>query len=179
MGDAVFSTDDDECGCASCASNEALREHQKMNYDGVDKKTEFYEETQYLICPPRVLGYHLGFRTWLELDISEKSPDSNKQYLQDIAKPKSDEAFAKLELDPQVKTLIKDLVQCHTSTTIKKPLMEDIIKEKGRGLVILLHGMCAVSFVFDNAKVTVEIRSSRGWENIDSGYVFFSGPLWL
>lgn len=141
MGDAIYSSSDDECRCASCVSNEALKHNQKTMYDDVDKNAEFLDETQYLICPPRVLGYQLDSRTWLELDISEKTMDTSKRYLEDIAQPMSKKAFQKLELTPAEKGLIKDLVESHTSSTGKKPLMEDIMKEKGRGLVILLHGI--------------------------------------
>jgi len=89
------------------------------------------DETQYLICPLRVLGYHLETRTWLELESDN---------IKDIIHLKSEEAFNQLELVKPQKDLIRDLVQSHTSGTRKKPLMQDIMNEKGKGLVILLHG---------------------------------------
>jgi hypothetical protein len=163
MGDAVYALSDDECRCASCMSNEALKNNQKTMYDDVDKNTEFLDDNQYLICPPRVLGYQLDSRTWLELDISEKSLDASKRYLEDIVQPMSKKAFQKLELMSAEKALIKDLVESHTSGTGKKPLMEDIMKEKGRGLVILLHGIWFTSFIYRYGRVTFHVRSPRGW----------------
>lgn len=120
----------DECHCGSCLSNEMLMKDQRRHYDDQDAKAEFSDE-QYLICPPRVLGYHLESRTWLELDVEK---------LQIIPQLVSDSAFKKLQLQKPLKELIRNLVQSHTSSTGKKALMEDIVKDKGRGLVILLHG---------------------------------------
>lgn len=131
MGDAIFFNGDGECRCASCMNNQALRDNQKMACDKYDRNREFMDDTQYLIYPPRVLDYHLESRTWLELR-------SNKMV--DIKRIKSQEAFDKLELAKTQKDLIRELVESHTSGTGKKPLMEDIMKEKGKGLVILLHG---------------------------------------
>jgi len=128
MGDIVFSDRDDECRCSSCNENIMLRKNQRRDYDNW---TEPFGDEQYLLCPPRVLGYHLDTRTWLELDV---------QKVEQIDQPVSDAAFTKLQLNPNYKRLIKNLVESHTSGTGKKPMMEDIVKTKGRGLVILLHG---------------------------------------
>jgi hypothetical protein len=148
IGDARISpSKDDECRCRSCSSNEDLQKNQRIMYDGVDGKTEFLDNDQYLICPPRVLGYHLGSRTWLELDISEIPKTDGKRYLQDIIHLQSNQPFEKLELNSTMKSLIKDLVQGHTSSTGKPPPLQDIMKEKGRGLVILLHGMCTTLYL--------------------------------
>ncbi|PVH93368.1 P-loop containing nucleoside triphosphate hydrolase protein [Periconia macrospinosa] len=133
IGDIEFLSSTDECHCGSCLSNERLKENQRQHYDDWDplKNGAFTSDEQYLICPPRVLGYHLESRTWLELDVEK---------LQNISQPVSDSAFKKLQLHRALKELIKKLVQSHTSGTGKKPLMEDIVKGKGQGLVILLHG---------------------------------------
>ena len=159
MGDAEISHKDDECHCTDCMSNKALQNNQRSIYDNFQRDAEFIDDIQYLICPPRVLGYHLNSRTWLELDISEKGSKSIPSdrpastdldylevatdpdyYLSDILKPKSRKAFDKLQLRKNQKDLIKDLVESHSSGTGKKPLMEDIMEDKGKGLVILLHG---------------------------------------
>lgn len=131
MGDASFSSRDDECHCSSCINNQSLKNNQKREYDNYKGNKEFMDNTQYLICPPRVLGYHLESRTWLELQSDKVEP---------IPSLKSKDAFDKLELAKTQKELVKELVQSHTSETGRKPLMEDIMNEKGKGLVILLHG---------------------------------------
>ncbi|KAF2729801.1 P-loop containing nucleoside triphosphate hydrolase protein [Polyplosphaeria fusca] len=130
MGDILYPPYNDECRCSSCTGNVALRISQRRQFDNYTAKIAF-EDEQYLICPPRVLGYHLEARTWLELRVDQ---------IQVISQPVSDAAFKKLQLNKTFKDLIKDLVESHTSGTNQKPLMEDIVEGKGRGLVILLHG---------------------------------------
>ena len=134
MGEVEFAGVANECHCGSCGDNELLKENQRRGYDDWDPKKNgqgpFCDE-QYLLCPPRVLGYHLESRTWLELDVEE---------LRIISQPASDSAFKKLQLQKPLKELIENLVKSHTSGTGKEPLMEDIVKGKGQGLVILLHG---------------------------------------
>lgn len=136
MGDCMFSGRDDECRCAACQSNIVLRTNQRRDYDDWDpkkakKKNMVFSDEQYLICPPRVLGYHLTTRTWLELNVEE---------VQDIPQPVSNAQFKRLQLQHTYKKLIQNLVQSHTSGNGKLPLMEDVVKGKGQGLVILLHG---------------------------------------
>ncbi|KAL0938044.1 ATPase [Colletotrichum truncatum] len=145
MGSAIFKHGGGECLCSDCITNDALRDSQKMYYDRAKDPSQF-EDLQFKLCPPRVLGYHLESRTWLELNISKPKGASSENaedggsYLKDIKKLRSREAFNKLQLLSTQKSLIQDLVQCHSSGNNSEPLMTDIIKGKGKGLVILLHG---------------------------------------
>ncbi|KAK1623850.1 P-loop containing nucleoside triphosphate hydrolase protein [Colletotrichum phormii] len=145
MGSANFSRRDNECRCSICVANAALRDSQKMIWDGV-KTRDHFEDLQFKLCPPRVLGYHLDSRTWLELNVGSyiaSQADGAQEWescIKDIKELRSSDAFNKLQLLPTQKSLIKDLVRCHSSGTSSKPMMTDIIKGKGKGLVILLHG---------------------------------------
>ncbi|MCJ1290409.1 hypothetical protein MMC34_001947 [Xylographa carneopallida] len=130
MGDIKFVEDEGTCQCTLCAANMALRASQKPHY-GHAKNTDSFEDTQYLICPPRVLGYHLNGKRWVELDVNLVSEIEN---LTDAS------SFRRLELNPVQKELIKKLVKNHASGTEKLPFMRDLMKGKGNGLVILLHG---------------------------------------
>ncbi|OAG03006.1 P-loop containing nucleoside triphosphate hydrolase protein [Paraphaeosphaeria sporulosa] len=130
MGDIMSSYKDDECNCGSCTSNIPLRENQRRHFDMYELDREFTSDEQYLLCPPRVLGYHLHTRTWLELNI--------RHFI--TKEIQNDDAFKRLQLDGRQKDLIKKLVQSHTSSTQKAPMMEDIVRGKGKGLVMLLHG---------------------------------------
>lgn len=147
MGDAILSGKDEECRCSICLSNEALKVNQKTDWDNVTSERKF-ENLQLELCPPRVLGYHLENKTWVELNISvDENEDSGKQegkYLKDIKQLISAEAFSKLQLVKSQKDLVWDLVKSHASGTTDKPLLEDIIKGKGKGLVILLHGKSSI-----------------------------------
>ena len=135
MGDLDFVTDDDDyeaaCKCGICSNNERLRENQKLHYDNVTTGTG-WEETQLLICPPRLLGYHLKGKRWVELDVEN---------VKDIKKLKDDSSFKRLELNKPQKNLIQRLVECHASgSDNKNRAIIDLSQGKGNGLVILLHG---------------------------------------
>lgn len=142
MGNAALSGKDEECRCSTCSANKAFQGNQRTYWDDVTPEVKF-EDLQLQLCPPRVLGYHLGNKTWVELNITldEKQEEKRKgKFLKDIMQLTSGEAFEKLQLVPSQKTLVRDLVQSHVSGTLDKPLMEDIMEGKGKGLVILLHG---------------------------------------
>ncbi|ORX96837.1 P-loop containing nucleoside triphosphate hydrolase protein [Clohesyomyces aquaticus] len=131
MGKAMYSARSEECRCGACTNNQLLIANQRRNFDDFTADKPFADDEQYLLCPPRVLGYHLGTRTWLELNVNT---------IKSISQPASNRAFTKLQLLERDKDLIQALVQSHTSGTGKEPMMEDIVSGKGKGLVILLHG---------------------------------------
>lgn len=131
MGDINYIDDEEAtCKCTSCIQNENLKGNQKTHYDGV-KQDENWEDIQLLICPPRILGYHLKGKRWVELDVEN---------IKTIGKLRDDSAFASLQLNKGQKTLIEKLVNNHASVTEKDPSMGDHMQGKGNGLVILLHG---------------------------------------
>jgi flagellar biosynthesis GTPase FlhF len=114
-------------------NNEDLRKNQRRDIDDwnpTESDREVSDE-QYLLFPPRVLGYHLSTRIWLELHVES---------IKEIDQPVSDAQFNKLQLKLDYKKLIKKLVESHTGDHDKKSLMEDFVVGKGKGLVILLHG---------------------------------------
>jgi len=121
------------CTCATCIENEALMGTTRHHYDRVDKNKAFTEE-QYLICPPRVLGFFMVRKTWAQLLVEDVA---------DLGKNDGD-AFNKLVLERQQKTLIRSLVSRHgeesESSEGGSQQVEDIIEGKGKGVVILLHG---------------------------------------
>lgn len=142
MGELIIKDedDDDECRCPKCRDDGGPKDNQRYDWDGVDEKACFQDD-QYLICPPRVLGYHLMEKKWVELLVDN---------LQDIDNHRDTSAFDKLQLAPKQKKLIRELVQSHTndkthSAQSPRRQMEDLTKGKGEGLVILLHGEFSLS----------------------------------
>ena len=128
----IVELDESTCNCGSCMSNDKLKTIQKFHYDGVTAEYHPWEEVQYLICPPRVLGYHLKGKRWVELDVEKVA---------DIPNLEDGSSFASLELARPQKTMIDRLVRCHVSgRTSKHRSMTDLTQGKGNGLVILLHG---------------------------------------
>ena len=131
MGDIVFVDDDYDETYDVSSTNDRLKENQKLHYDDVTTAAG-WEPTQLLICPPRVLGYHLRGKRWVELDVDN---------VRDIENLKDRTSFDQLELNRQQKNLIEALVTCHTSgSENNNRAMNDFSQGKGNGLVILLHG---------------------------------------
>lgn len=134
MGDVNFVIDDDDsesCKCTLCSANDKLKENQKPHYDQVSNAAG-WDETQLLICPPRLLGYHLKGKRWVELDVNN---------VKNIKKLKDTTSFEQLQLNRPQKNLIQNLVACHASgSENKNRTMSDLSQGKGNGLVILLHG---------------------------------------
>ena len=102
-----------------------------------EKRYDISEEMKYLIAPPRVLGWSTVRKSWCEFLVTEiqKAREANSAIFD-----------KELQLEAKVKKMIKALVEQHNKKDeieeIKNP---DLIEGKGRGLVILLHGMTACS----------------------------------
>jgi hypothetical protein len=132
---------DQECGCQICKTNPKLNALLKYDYDAWTAKRGKFEDDQYMICPPRVLGYVMAHKMWAQLQVDKVEP----------AKPAGEkDAFEnKVELDHKIKDLLKGLVGSHESgkgkdKSGKKQGIEDVVEGKGKGLVILLHGMVSL-----------------------------------
>ncbi|KAK8022041.1 AAA family ATPAse [Apiospora rasikravindrae] len=80
-----------------------------------------------LLLPSFIEGFHLGSKKWVVLNVSGFLPqvDWNKN------------AFRQLVLDEKTKEMIYALVDVQKS---RDKAMDDIIKGKGNGLILLLHG---------------------------------------
>lgn len=124
------------CTCAAFTDNAESVKTYRNGYDMADANSVFSDE-QYLICPPRVLGFFMVKKTWAQLLV-------NNVY--DMQLKKGD-AFNKLVLDPQQKTMIKSLVSRHGEDSEDgesgPQQVEDLVEGKGKGVVILLHGNVA------------------------------------
>ncbi len=81
----------------------------------------------FLLCPPRVLGYSTKEKMWGQFGVDQTSDAPGKQ----ISKFNE-----KLQLDEGYKGMIQALVDEHEGGAEIK----DIVEDKGKGLVLLLHG---------------------------------------
>lgn len=93
------------------------------------------EDESFLLYPPRFLGYSTQEKTWaqFQVDNTKKPPEANGSTFKN-----------KLQLEDKYKTMIEALVSNHTQRSKKKAVeqneVRDIVKDKGQGLVLLLHG---------------------------------------
>ncbi|KAL4784388.1 hypothetical protein BJX76DRAFT_367702 [Aspergillus varians] len=79
-----------------------------------------------VLLPRRVVGYAFRERRFLRLDVEFLSPI-----------PTYDDAFQDLQIDPGHKQMVQAIVKTHFE---KQSLHLDLVRGKGAGLVILLHG---------------------------------------
>lgn len=89
---------------------------------GVDKMSD----EDLMLCTYSQLGFCLSKKTWGAFAISNLEPVNW-----------NDEAFKKLVIEPQRRSLIHALVKSHRSDGVD---FDDIVQQKGRGLIGLLSG---------------------------------------
>lgn len=93
-------------------------------YDN-DDDYEITEE-QALLAPARVRGFTLSNKRWAFFLVNGLTEIKWNH-----------DAFAKLEIDPVMKTYIQALIESHSLT---ETAFDDLIADKGKGLILLLHG---------------------------------------
>ncbi|KAK6845670.1 AAA family ATPase [Apiospora arundinis] len=126
------------CACTDCANNEGLVQRYRVRFDEKAEDPEWDDE-QYVLCPPRVLGYILPKKQWAQLQVDD---------LKEVSDDEKDDAWnSRLKLaNEEQKTMLFDLVRSHSSDSKddekdeKRLEVNDIVPGKGKGLVILLYG---------------------------------------
>jgi len=101
-------------------------------------------EDNYLICHNEVFGYSITDKRWCAFDIDR---------LEKIDFSRA--AFDGLLLPPDQKKTILSLVAVHTDESLK---FDDIVKDKGKGMIFLLHGVPGVG----KTLTAGELNQARG-----------------
>ncbi|KAJ8110588.1 hypothetical protein ONZ43_g5833 [Nemania bipapillata] len=103
------------------------------------RRTNDLDEEDVLLLPCRVIAYAFRERRFVMLDIkSLKNPEA------------SDDVFNDLKIDPSHRIMVESLVKSHLEKQSTQKLCpsinmnQDLIRGKGSGLVILLHGVPGV-----------------------------------
>lgn len=125
-----------ECTCPSCWETERRRNTFRLRYDRF-RNTKNFADEQYMILPPRVLGYAMRTKIWGQLLVNN---------VRNVRYDKEENTFKKLVLAKSQKKLIESLVSKHgelNSDGGDANQLEDLVEGKGKGLVILLHGKSA------------------------------------
>ncbi|KAL8645451.1 MAG: hypothetical protein Q9210_006700 [Variospora velana] len=137
MVGSLTTLDHYECMCQNC------QEYQRKTGDVYRRRfdhashQEEWEDEQYLLCPPRVLGYLLRDKRWAQLQV---------QKLENIPAEDPDHSWDRVKLqDGEItKTLVLDLIKGHRAIQSKENnsdlAVEDVVAKKGKGLVMLLYG---------------------------------------
>ncbi|KAK1749636.1 hypothetical protein QBC47DRAFT_395553 [Echria macrotheca] len=127
LGEKQRCTKNLECSCSDCKVHR--EDVYRYSWDKLPADEEMTDE-QYLLCPPRVLGYSLKDKKWMQFPVESLSkPD-----------PADSTNFEnKLQLHRDHKDLIWKSVQSH-----RKANIADYTPGKGKGLVLLLWGVPGV-----------------------------------
>ncbi|EXJ82358.1 hypothetical protein A1O3_06171 [Capronia epimyces CBS 606.96] len=126
-----------QCNCNDCRENVLLNDAYRTRFDELDRQEGTWEDEQYLLCPPRVLGYALQDKQWAQLEVG---------LLENIPEKDPEDAWStrlKLADGGKTKKMILELVEGHGkagSSEIDRLEVDDIIAKKGKGLVNLLYG---------------------------------------
>ncbi|KAI1753930.1 hypothetical protein F4782DRAFT_494461 [Xylaria castorea] len=115
-------------------ARDVFKDMYRFEWDRHPPNREMSPE-QLLCCPPRVLGYALKQKTWVQLLVRHLDRPN-----------KADDSTFKneLQLDDDAKDLILKSVQAHARTGERDQALDDFAPEKGRGLVIMLYGQPGV-----------------------------------
>ncbi|KAM3072469.1 hypothetical protein ACMFMG_009269 [Clarireedia jacksonii] len=138
IGNLIREIDNGECICNTCRKNKGLQEKNRTSFDEESSQQGKWSDEQYMLCPPRVLGYILRDKQWAQLQVN---------LLTDISKDAFSNSWSeRLQLaDGNVtKDIILNLVSSHGTggegDQEQKLDVDDIVANKGKGLVILLYG---------------------------------------
>jgi hypothetical protein len=88
-----------------------------------------------LLYPPRILGYSTREKIWGQFNVDKTTdgPSPSLSVFKD-----------KLQLDQKYKSMIQALVEEHGTGEVqndpKRVKVRDVVKNKGKGLVLLFHG---------------------------------------
>ncbi|KAI1387952.1 P-loop containing nucleoside triphosphate hydrolase protein [Hypoxylon trugodes] len=134
------SLDDLGCMCSDCQQNEGLTAMYRTHFDTAEAQMQkTLEDEQYMLCPPRLLGYVLGEKQWAQLQVTLMKDIP----VEDPGNPWKN----RLQVADETKNMLFNLIQSHVSTMKTETTPEetglevnDIIPGKGKGLVILLYG---------------------------------------
>ncbi|KAL8692665.1 MAG: hypothetical protein Q9218_002365 [Villophora microphyllina] len=136
VGSLDLITESQECMCRECQNVSAWHNVKRARFDE-DAHQEDWEEEQFMLCPPRVLGYIFSDKQWAQLQVT---------LLRDIPKHGVADSWNRVKLadGEETKQMILNLVEGHGTANSKDDdsglVVDDIVAKKGKGLVILLYG---------------------------------------
>ena len=125
-----------ECVCVECQNHTGTQRTHRRRFDKDACQAE-WEDEQYMLCPPRILGYVLRDKQWAQLQVTS---------LEAIPKEDPDHSWDRVKLPDgdDTKKMILNLVNGHRIAESKDDdsalMVDDIVAKKGKGLVILLYG---------------------------------------
>ncbi|KXX79795.1 ATPase family AAA domain-containing protein 3B [Madurella mycetomatis] len=117
-----------DCDCGDCRLK-----YEELARFSWDRRKDTPTDEQFQFLPPRVLGYALEQKRWVQVGVKDlrEPPEANQTNFE-----------SKLQLHDDYKKLIRRAVQAHSKN--KTHNIVDYTPDKGKGLVILLWGLPGV-----------------------------------
>ena len=113
------------------------RTDARRQAEGVEKEPT---DEDFLLYPPRLLGYSTREKMWGQFGIDQTTNAPSKQ---------TSMFRNQLQLDPQYKSMIQALVHEHEGRGEERVQVKDVVEDKGKGLVLLLHGEFSLTLYLD------------------------------
>ncbi|OPB44991.1 hypothetical protein A0O28_0091290 [Trichoderma guizhouense] len=98
------------------------------------------DEDDLLLLPGHVFAFVFRTRKWACLQLG-RSPGGEQMLYKRIPRP---EPWKDLQLPDGHKNLVQSLIESHTSKSTSRKLHFDLVRSKGKGVIILLHGVPGV-----------------------------------
>ncbi|KAI8302614.1 hypothetical protein K4K61_007831 [Colletotrichum sp. SAR11_59] len=116
---------------------------------------DFDHDNAFFMClPTRIPGFNMQKKEWVSLDV---------EFINDVEW--NDQAFEHLVIDTETKELVKAVV----TTQLRAEENTDLIRGKGNGLFILLHGCDGLGYLSFYVLLTNRYKKwSWHRENLDS-----------
>lgn len=140
LGDKVPILIKGSCDCELCLSSDRKKWSEKfVNYEMRE------DDFDYLLLPAKVLGYALNRKIWAQFTIDEvadvDNASPNEVYNNQLVFPGNDSEDQKVDL----KSLVVDHIKVREREASSHKLVNDPIRGKGKGLILLFHGIVRCS----------------------------------
>ncbi|KAL0253354.1 hypothetical protein SLS55_010331 [Diplodia seriata] len=103
-------------------------------------ETGLEDENDLLLLPDRIFAFVLRSRKWACLQLGKEQ--NGQERLTELTR--CEEPWNNLELPQGHKEIVQSLITSHFSTEKSKSVQFDLVKDKGKGVIILLHGVPGV-----------------------------------
>ncbi|KAL6810034.1 hypothetical protein J3E69DRAFT_377934 [Trichoderma sp. SZMC 28015] len=117
-----------------------LMGEEKAKWQKWNKDHPPEDENDLLLLPGHVFAFIFRTRKWACLQLG-RSPGGEQMLYKRIPRP---EPWKDLQLPDGHKNLVQSLIESHTSKSTSRKLHFDLVRSKGKGVIILLHGVPGV-----------------------------------
>lgn len=120
--------------------SEDLLELERKSWQSWEREGTLPQGDHLLLLPNRVFAYVLRTRTWACLQIA--STEKRKGQLMEIKT--REQPWKDLEIPSTHRSIVQALIRTHFATDNSSDAQFDLVQNKGKGVIVLLHGVPGV-----------------------------------